>query len=170
MSCRARCAALWVKSFWDQSLGFRKGSLCLVEFWIRLQKRDVASSCEDTHALDQFVNSTVEWEVFAPACCMNQHCKCLLNASGFMVFSLRVSRALPCCYLHHVPHSLISLHNTGLCEGSRSSLRPCKECYTSLVSHRIVSPHVHWSQMILSLIKKQPWTMHTHWVKVTSRS
>lgn len=37
MSCRARCAALWVKSFWDQSVGFRKGSLSLVQFWICLQ-------------------------------------------------------------------------------------------------------------------------------------
>ncbi len=54
---------------------------------------------EDTRALEQIVSAlidgTVELEVFALDYCMNQHCKCFLNASGFMVFFLHVARALP---------------------------------------------------------------------------
>lgn len=56
-------------------------------------------SCEDTRALEQIVSvvidGTVELEVFALACCTNQHCKCFLYASGFMVLFLHVAWALP---------------------------------------------------------------------------
>lgn len=52
-----------------------------------------------TRALEQIVSAvidgTVELEVFALGYCMNLHCKCFLNASGFMVFFLHVARVLP---------------------------------------------------------------------------
>lgn len=52
-----------------------------------------------TRALEQIVSAvidgTVELEVFALAYCVNLHCKCFLDASGFMVFFLHVAMALP---------------------------------------------------------------------------
>lgn len=54
---------------------------------------------EDAHAVEQIVSAsidgTVKLEVFTLDYCVNQHCKCFLIASGFMVFFLHVARALP---------------------------------------------------------------------------
>lgn len=96
MSWRARCAVFWVKCSRDQWVWFKKGSLCLAQFLIclhRVKSPPPVSFIGDSHCA--VIDGTVELEVFALAHFMNQHCKCFLNASGFMVFSQHVARVLP---------------------------------------------------------------------------
>lgn len=131
---------------WDQSFGFRKGFLCLVQFWIRLLSvRLLPPGCfpEDRHALEQNVSAvmdgTVELRAIALVWCTNLHCKCFLSSSSVMVFFMHVARLLLLELVTLCPSDSIctklSACTTRLCKDSELSISHYNEPIDGNLSH-----------------------------------
>lgn len=145
MSWHARCAAfLSEKCFRDQLVGFRNSSLC---FGSVLDLSCRAWSCllpcfpKGAHApLNHLVSAAIDGTV-ALAHCLNQHCKCLLNAFRlYGVFPACIQGCFPPVVIYIMPlwcclHNLISLHHTGLCYDSGLSISLCNDPIDNNPSH-----------------------------------